>query len=74
MSHLPQLAAMADNHFLIEKREQDGRTFTSVTALDMQGRVDEISRIIGGSNITQTTQKSAAELISAAEKYKETLI
>ena len=74
VSHLPQLAAMADNHFLIEKREQDGRTFTSVTALDMQGRVDEISRIIGGSNITQTTQKSAAELISAAEKYKETLI
>jgi len=74
VSHLPQLAAMADDHFLIEKKESGGRTFTSVSALDNNGRVGEISRIIGGASITETTQKSAAEMINAAEKYKETLV
>ena len=73
VSHLPQLAAMADEHFLIEKRERDGRTFTSVTPLDLDGRIREIARITGGANITENTRKNAAEMIEAAEKYKEKL-
>lgn len=63
VTHLPQLAALADNHMLISKAERDGRTFTSVTPLDMEGRKRELARIIGGANITETTLRSAEEMI-----------
>ena len=64
VTHLPQLAALADTHLLIAKSERDGRTFTSVTALDLEGRKRELARIIGGENITQTTLKSAEEMLT----------
>jgi len=54
---------MADAHFLISKAEQGGRTYTSVTPLDMDGRRDEISRLIGGARITDNTRKSAEEML-----------
>ena len=63
VTHLPQLAALADTHFLIEKSERDGRTFTAVTPLDFEGRKRELARIIGGANITETTLQSAAEML-----------
>lgn len=63
VTHLPQLAAMADTHMLIAKAERDGRTFTSVTALDLEGRKREVARIIGGASITDTTLASAEEMI-----------
>jgi DNA repair protein RecN (Recombination protein N) len=63
VTHLPQLAALADTHFLIAKEERDGRTYTSVTPLDLEGRKQELARIIGGTNITQTTLKSAEEML-----------
>ena len=63
VTHLPQLAALADTHFLIEKTEHDGRTFTAVTPLDREGRKRELARIIGGANITETTLQSAAEML-----------
>lgn len=63
MTHLPQIAAMADTHFLISKAEQQGRTYTSVTPLDLQGRKDEIARLIGGARITENTLKSAEEML-----------
>lgn len=63
VTHLPQLAALADTHFLIEKSEHDGRTFTAVTSLDFEGRKNELARIIGGANITETTLQSAAEML-----------
>ena len=63
VTHLPQLAALADTHFLIEKNERDGRTFTAVTPLDFEGRKRELARIIGGSSITETTLQSAAEML-----------
>ncbi len=63
VTHLPQLAALADTHFLIEKSEHDGRTYTAVTPLDFDGRKHELARIIGGANITETTLKSAAEML-----------
>lgn len=63
VTHLPQLAALADTHLLISKSERDGRTYTSVTPLDREGRKRELARIIGGANITETTLKSAEEML-----------
>ena len=60
---LPQLAALANTHLLIAKAERDGRTYTTVTPLDMEGRKRELARIIGGANITETTLKSAEEML-----------
>ena len=65
VTHLPQLAALANTHLLIAKSERDGRTYTSVTPLDREGRKKELARIIGGTNITQTTLKSAEEMLHA---------
>ena len=64
VTHLPQLAALADTHLLIAKEERQGRTYTSVTPLDLEGRKRELARIIGGTNITETTLKSAEEMLS----------
>ncbi len=64
VTHLPQLAALASTHFLIAKAERDGRTFTSVTPLDIEGRKRELARIIGGTVITETTLKSAEEMLN----------
>ena len=63
VTHLPQLAAMGDTHLLIAKGERDGRTYTTVTPLDIEGRKRELARIIGGANITETTLKSAEEML-----------
>lgn len=63
VTHLPQIAAMADTHFLISKAEQNGRTYTSVTPLELEGRKDEIARLIGGARITENTKKSAEEML-----------
>ena len=63
VTHLPQLAALANTHLLIAKSERDGRTYTSVTPLDIEGRKRELARIIGGTNITETTLKSAEEML-----------
>lgn len=70
VTHLPQIAAMADTHFHVEKRERDGRTYTAVTALDRAGRIRELARLHGGDNITDTTLKSAEEQLDAASEYK----
>jgi len=63
VTHLPQLAALADTHLLIAKSERAGRTYTTVTPLDKEGRKRELARIIGGANITETTLKSAEEML-----------
>ncbi len=68
VTHLSQIAVMADNHLLIEKTVKGDRTVTDVKTLDDNGRVDEIARILGGESITETTLKNAKELI---EKAKE---
>ena len=64
VTHLPQMAALAHNHLLIAKTERDGRTYTTVTPLDLEGRKRELARIIGGANITETTLKSAEEMLA----------
>ena len=63
VTHLPQLAALADTHLLIAKSERQGRTFTTVTPLDLEGRKRELARIMGGAQITETTLKSAEEML-----------
>ena len=63
VTHLPQLAAMGQTHLLIAKEERGGRTYTTVTPLDMEGRKRELARIIGGASITETTLKSAEEML-----------
>ncbi|MCR5135955.1 MAG: DNA repair protein RecN [Oscillospiraceae bacterium] len=71
VTHLPQLASMADTHFVITKTERGGRTFTEVEPLDRQGRRRELARLHGGENITETTLRSAEEQLEYAEKYKQ---
>ena len=65
VTHLPQLAAMGDTHLLIAKGERDGRTYTTVTPLDLEGRKRELARIIGGANITEITLNSAEEMLKS---------
>ena len=73
VTHLPQLAAMADTHFSVEKGERDGRTYTEVVLLDRQRRTAELARITGGSKVTDALLESAGELLDGAEAYRETL-
>jgi len=63
VSHSPQLAAVADNHYVIKKAESGDRTLTSVTKLNTEERVLEIARIIDGENITETAMKHAKEML-----------
>ena len=65
VTHLPQLAALANTHLLIAKEERNGRTYTTVVPLDLEGRKQELARIIGGTNITEITLKSAGEMLNA---------
>lgn len=73
VTHLPQIAAMADTHYVIEKAERDGRTYTSVTILDREGRARELARLHGGDNITENTLISAGEQLDSAEKFKRSI-
>jgi DNA repair protein RecN (Recombination protein N) len=65
VTHLAQIAAMADNHLLITKKAIENQTFTQVSQLDHEGRRREVARIVGGINITETTLNTADELIAA---------
>ena len=70
VTHLPQIAAMADAEFTVEKRVENERTFTSVIHLDNAGRQKELARLIGGSMITETTLAGAGELLRLAKEAK----
>ena len=73
VTHLPQIAAMADSHYVIKKEERSGRTYTDVLPLDKEGRLRELARLHGGDNITELTLASAAEQLENAAKFKETV-
>ncbi|MBQ3226324.1 MAG: DNA repair protein RecN [Clostridia bacterium] len=64
VTHLAQVAAKASQHFLIDKREEENKTLTSITPLDKEGRISELSRLIGGDVITETTKKQAEEMLN----------
>lgn len=71
VTHLPQIAAMADSHYLINKEERSGRTYTDVKCLDRQGRQKELARMHGGDNITDLTIMSAEEQLESADRFKK---
>ena len=73
VTHLPQIAAMADEHYVIVKSEEKGRTYTKVEPLDYEGRKAELARLHGGDHVTVITLASAAEQLESAEKTKRLL-
>ncbi len=70
ITHLPQIAAMADAHYLIEKSVQNQSTVSTIRRLKEKESVDELSRMLGGVEITETVKKSAREMKSLAKKKK----
>ena len=73
VTHLPQLTAMADVHFGVEKGEENGRTLTRVRELDRTARRAEIARMSGGDHPSETMLSGAEEMLSAAESFKNKL-
>ena len=73
VTHLPQLAAMADTHFSVEKGEKNGRTYTEVRRLEREQRRQELARLTGGSHVSQTMLDGAEELLEQAEAFKAAL-
>ena len=71
VTHLPQIAAMADTHFSVEKGERQGRTYTQVERMDRDRRTQELARLIGGAAMTPALLSSARELLDQAECYKK---
>ena len=70
VTHLPQIAAMADVHFSVEKGERDGRTYTRVEGLDREHRMAELARLTSGDRVTDATRQAAGELLDGAERFK----
>ncbi len=70
VSHLPQIAAMADNHFVIRKIESEGRNVTEIEKLDEQGSCDELARLLGGAEITRAVSENASEMRRLAKDGK----
>lgn len=73
VTHLPQIAAMADAQFFIEKTESDGDTQTRVTPLDRDGQIGEISRLSGTKGVSNTSDKNATELKDWSDGFKKEL-
>ena len=73
VTHLPQLAAMADTHYSVEKGEANGRTYTRVLQLDRAQRKGEIARLTGGIRVSEVQLSGAEELLASAERFKESL-
>jgi DNA repair protein RecN (Recombination protein N) len=67
VTHSAQIASLADIHFLISKSEVCGKTETSVKSLDYDGRVKELSRILGGINITDSQRAAAIDMLNEQE-------
>ncbi len=67
VTHLPQIAAFADQHFLIEKQEKQGRTKTSIRALTETERAEEIARMISGATVTDTSRKHAEQMLKTSK-------
>ena len=71
VTHLPQLAAMADTHFSVSKGEREGRTYTNLERLDRKQRREELARLIGGAAVTPALLESAEELLAQADTWRE---
>jgi DNA repair protein RecN (Recombination protein N) len=64
ITHLPQIAARGDAHFMVYKSEKDGKTFTSIRQLAEQERVEELAKMVSGESVTESTLKTAHELLN----------
>ena len=73
VTHLPQIAAMADSHFFIEKHDEGDETVTTVTPLDRHGKVGEIARLSGTKDVSATSIKNAEEMKDWSDKFKADL-
>ncbi|NHN28822.1 DNA repair protein RecN [Paenibacillus agricola] len=73
ITHLPQVACMADSHYCIHKSTDGTRTFTNVDDLDMSGRIHELARMLGGVEVTETTLQHAQEMLDLAEDKKRSM-
>jgi DNA repair protein RecN (Recombination protein N) len=67
ITHLPQIASIADKHYSVEKKLKDNRTFTTISELDQRSRIKEIAKLLGGDTITDTTLQGARELLNIEE-------
>lgn len=63
ITHLPQIAAYGDRHFVVEKKVTSGRTRTAIRELNAEERVEELARMLGGAMITDITLKRAREML-----------
>jgi DNA repair protein RecN (Recombination protein N) len=70
ITHLPQIAAFADVHFRVEKRERGGRTLASVARLEGEARVDEVARMAGGASVSEATRRHARDLLKVKKTAK----
>lgn len=70
ITHLPQIAAMADNHYKIAKQAVDNQTVTDIVQLGECETIDELARMLGSDEITNTVRENAKELIATAKKRK----
>lgn len=70
ITHLPQIAAMADHHFMINKKVENNITSTNITKLSKEERIKELSRLMGGVSVTESTKKHAEDMINLSEKLK----
>lgn len=70
ITHLPQIACFGDKHMFVSKKIVKGRTITSVNELDNEQKIEEISRMLGGVNMTRTTKEHAREMLASAKSYK----
>ena len=73
VTHLPQIAAMADKNFFIEKNTTNGETVTNVSELDRVSAVEEVARLSGGKDISQSARTNAEEMKNWSDKYKTEL-
>ena len=67
VTHSAQIASVADRHFLISKREKDGRTESDIAALEYEARVEEISRILGGINVSDSQRRAAIDMLAGSD-------
>ncbi|MGP8154855.1 MAG: DNA repair protein RecN [Smithella sp.] len=70
ITHLPQIACFGDKHMYVSKKVVKGRTVTSLEELDSEQKIEEISRMLGGVNVTQKTREHAREMINSSKSYK----
>lgn len=73
VTHLPQIASLADNHLLITKKEDDKMTETGIKYIEDEERTQEIARMTGGVEVTELTLKNAEETLMLAKKYRQSI-